>query len=271
MYNLTDKNFKYITDRAYEYAKIKFTDQKRSLIIARLSKRIRFLNLGSFSEYIDYLENKDIIGEEFLTMIDSLTTNFSNFFREVHHFEFMTTHVLSDYKNKELKIWSAASSTGQEIYSILITLLEFEKKNNCNIIYKLFASDISRKVLTSASNGTFNSKEIENIGDDLKKEYFLRGSGESKEQVKVKNNYIKKIKFLRINLDDSKYNLPLMDIIFLRNVIIYFDKQTKIDLIERLYHSLKPGGLLFLGHSESLSGISTKFEIVGRSIYKRIE
>ena len=266
---MSDKEFTYISSRVYEYAKINLTEKKRSLIVYRLSKRIRFLGLNGFSDYIKYLEEKDNSGDEFQTMVDSLSTNYSLFFREHHHFEYMADQILPDFINKELNIWSAASSTGQEIYSVLMTIREFQQKTGKKIRYKLFASDISRKALISASRGIFNTRDIGNVNKQILKKYFLKGSGNQAETVKIKKDLIKDINFFKLNLTDKKYKLPLMDIIFLRNAIIYFDKETKIELIDRLYSYLKPGGYLIIGHSESLSGISDKFSLIGKTIYRR--
>ncbi len=269
MYELNDKEFKYISSKVYNFAKINLTEKKRSLIVSRLSKRIRALDLNGFPDYIKYLEEEDFNNKEFNIMVDSLSTNFSSFFRELHHFEFLSTNVLPSFINKELKIWSAASSTGQEIYSILMTIKEFQEKTGSRINYKLYASDISSKVLIQASNGLFESRDIDKVDKRILKKYFLKGLGTNEDSVKIKKEFIRDIKFFKLNLMDKSYKLPLMDMIFLRNAIIYFDKQTKKELIDRLYNYLNHGGYLILGHSESLSGISDKFGLIGKTIYRK--
>ncbi len=269
MYELKDREYNYISSKVYDYARINLTERKRPLIIARLAKRIRFLELKGFPEYVDYLKNSDISGSEFQIMVDTLSTNYSHFFREPHHLDFLTTHILPEAENKELRIWSAASSSGQEIYSILITIKEYQRKTKKRIRYKLFASDISRKVLISAATGIYSKEDAKKIEDRVFKEYFLKGTGNNADKIKVKNRLIQEVKFFRLNLSDKKYNLPLMDVIFLRNAIIYFDHQTKTELIDRLHSYLNPGGYLIIGHSESLSSISDKFTLVGKTIYKR--
>ena len=271
MYALDDDSYQYISRSVYDYAKINLTEKKRSLIISRLSKRIRKLDLSGFKEYIDYLENKDPDNREFLQMVDSLSTNYSHFFRESHHLDFLTSRILPETGTNTLNIWSAASSTGQEIYSILITLLEYQEQEKKKINFSLYASDISIEALSAASKGLFPRKDGEYVDEKILKKYFLSGSGSRADYIKMKNELVRKIKFFRLNLNDESYRLPVMDIIFLRNVIIYFDKETKIRLINKLYNYLKPGGYLFLGHSESLSGISSKFRICGKTIYQRIE
>jgi len=269
MYELNDEEYAYISRRVYDYARINLTEKKRSLIISRLSKRIRGLNLHSFSEYIELLKHNDSSESEFQTMVDCLSTNYSRFFREPHHFDYLTESFLPQHTRNDINIWSAASSTGQEVYSILMTLHEYNHKSGQNISGNLFASDISRKVLKSASQGIFSNEDTAGLDKALLKKYFLSGKGSQSRIVKVKNDYIKKIRFFRLNLNDTSYKLPVMDVIFLRNAIIYFDKETKQDLIGRLYSMLVPGGLLILGHSESLVGISDQFELIGRTVYRK--
>jgi len=270
LYPLNDDDFKYISQAVYDYAKINLSEKKRALIVSRLSKRIRYLKLDSFTEYTNYLKN-DKSGNEFLTMVDSLSTNYSLFFREPHHFDFLSDTILNSYKNGELNIWSAASSTGQEVYSILMTIKGFQTQNNKKIRYKLYASDISRHVLEKASSGIYSENDVKNIPRPILEKFFLKGSGNLKDMVKIKKELIRDIKFFRLNLNDKNYKLPQMDVIFLRNAIIYFDQPTKIELIDRLHRFIKPGGFLILGHSESLSGISDKFQLIGKTIYKRID
>ena len=268
MYPLNDKDFKYISSSVYDYSKINLSEKKRALIVSRLSKRIRHLKLETFTEYTDYLKN-DTSGKEFQTMVDSLSTNYSLFFRESHHFDFLKNNILQEYNSGELNIWSAASSTGQEVYSVLMTIKEYEHEKNKKIRYRLYASDISRPVLEKASSGIYNSMDIKNIPRSLLEKFFLRGSGSQSDLVKIKKNLIRDVHFFRLNLNDKSYKLPQMDVIFMRNAIIYFDQPTKIELIDRLHQYIKPGGYLIIGHSESLSGISEKFELIGKTIYKR--
>lgn len=270
MYVLDKNEFRYISERIYDYAKISITEKKKSLVVSRLSKRIRALKLDSFKEYIDYLENRDDSGKEFEQMVNSLSTNFSSFFRESYHTDYLASQILPKLNGQSINIWSAAASTGQEIYSILITIKEYERESKKRIDYNLFASDISSRALTAACRGVFQKKEVTEIDDKFLKRYFLSGTGNQSELVKIKKELVKKINFFKLNLMDSSYKLPVMDIIFLRNAIIYFDRETKIRLINRIYNYIKPGGFLFLGHSESLTGISDRFQLIGKTIYRRV-
>ncbi|MBI9109484.1 MAG: hypothetical protein JEZ04_22255 [Spirochaetales bacterium] len=268
MYELKDKEFEYISEKTYNYSKINLTEKKRSLVVSRLSKRIRLLGLSGFPEYIKYLNDSK---DEFQHMIDALSTNYSLFFREPHHLDFLTNVILPQSKGKNINLWSAAASTGQEIYSILICILEYQHKTGIKQQYKLYASDISGKALTAAARGVYPRKDTEKIDNGILKKYFLTGSGEQSDQVKIKKDLIKQVSFFKLNLTDSRYSLPIMDIIFLRNVIIYFDGDTKKQLVARLADYITPGGYLIIGHSESLSGITDKFTLVGQTIYQRNE
>lgn len=270
MFKLDDREYKYISKRVYEYAKINLTEQKRPLIVSRLSRRIRALNLNGFPQYVNYLKN-DESEKEFHIMVDSLSTNYSHFFREPHHFDFLKDFVLKDRGSKELLIWSSAASTGQEVFSILMTIKEFERENNNKVNFRLFASDISRQVLESACRGVYKLRDVEDVPRSILERYYLRGKGAMADMVKIRRELIEKIQFFRLNLNDKTYKLPEMDVIFLRNAIIYFDLKTKKELIDRLHDYIKPGGYLILGHSESLSGITNRFELIGKTIYRRVD
>ncbi|MBN2656245.1 MAG: hypothetical protein JXR86_04235 [Spirochaetales bacterium] len=269
MFVLNDREYEYISRAVYDYAKINLTEQKRPLIVSRLSKRIRELKMNSFAQYVKYLKEEQT-GREFELLVDSLSTNFSHFFREPHHFDFLRHEVLEKAGREQLTIWSAAASTGQEIYSILITIKEYERETGRKINVRLLASDISRKVLEAASKGVYQERDVEKVPRPVLENYILRGTGEKSKLVKVKKELVDKVNFFRINLNDKIYRLQKMDVIFLRNAIIYFDHDTKVELINRLHNYIKPGGFLILGHSESLSGLSDKFELIGKTIYRRI-
>jgi len=270
MFQLSDHEFGYIRNRIYNYARINLTEKKRSLVLARLSKRIRKLGLSGFPEYIKLLEDPKTADAEFEIMVDALSTNYSTFFREHHHFQFLEESVFPLHKG-DLKIWSAASSSGQEIFSILMSIREYEERHGVRINHRLYASDVSSDILRKACRGVYGVPEIEKLDTPLKKKYFLRGKGSFRDQVRIKPELLKQVVFFKLNLMDPVYKLPLMDVIFLRNVIIYFDQPTKVELMEKMANQLKPGGYLILGHSESMAGLSDRFEIAGKTIYRRKE
>ncbi|WP_037572150.1 CheR family methyltransferase [Spirochaeta cellobiosiphila] len=268
MFELSDKDFEYIRKRIYDYARINLTEKKRSLVIARLSKKIRRMGLNSFEEYIHLIKENENEGKEFQDMVDALSTNYSTFFREGHHFQFLEEVIYPGSKDN-LKIWSAASSSGQEIFSILISLKEFERNHHQKINHKFYASDVSSDILRKACQGVYNHQEVKNIEPHVRERYFLKGVKKYSDLVKVKSEFKKDIVFFKLNLMDDEYRLPKMDVIFLRNVIIYFDRPTKVEVMTKMYRQLKPGGYLILGHSESMAGLSSDFELVGKTIYRR--
>ncbi len=152
-----------------------------------------------------------------------------------------------------------------------MTIKEYEIESDNKLSYNLFASDISNSVLSTASKGIYQNEEIDKIDKTVLKRYFLEGSGDSEGLVKIKDEYINKIKFFRQNLNDERYHVPQMDVIFLRNVLIYFDNETQMEITNKLHSYLKPGGYLIIGHSEYLSGIDCPFNHIGQSIYQKKE
>lgn len=266
-FELTDSDFKFIQALVFKRVGINLTDSKRQLVITRLSRRLRQLGLNDFSEYINYLETADPAGEEFDNMVNRISTNTTSFFREPHHFDFLTDTILPSISHKKINLWSAASSSGEEPYSILISMLEYEATQKRRIDFNFQASDISTDVLQKAVNAIYPLEAVEKLNPNIRKKYFLKGIKNMEGLACVKRDVAQKINFSRINLMDESYNLPKMDFIFLRNVIIYFDKETKTNLIHRLHNQLLPGGYLFLGHSESIIGMNHLFEGVGRTIF----
>lgn len=270
MFELTDRDFDYIANSVKDYCGINLTGRKKPLVRTRLLRRVRELQLDSIADYIQILERENS-ADEFRMMVDLITTNYTHFFREQHHFDYLSKVILPRCSSKNFRIWSAASSAGHEIYSIAITIEEYLLKTKRRLNYNLYASDISDKVLLSASRGVYQLEEVEKINRELLTRYFLRGVDQNAGGVKVKKTITEAVSFFRLNLQDKQYHLPLMDVIFLRNVLIYFDLPTKIELIARLQSQLKDGGYLILGHSESLNGISDDFQMVGKTLYIKKE
>lgn len=265
---LEDRDYYYISKRVYDYSRINLTEKKRQLIISRLNKRLRLLGLNTISSYVELLKSeKD--NREFLNMIDALSTNYSLFFREKYHFRYLKNIIFPEFTNRSLKIWSAAASTGQEIYSILIALHKYINKTGSKINYELYASDISRNVLEQASKGLFSLDDLKGLNNKLIKEFFLRSKDINSKVVKIKNSYVKEVLFFRQNLNDKNYKVPQMDIIFLRNILIYFDDKTKCEIVNRMYEYLNNGGYLILGHCDSLACDDVKFHPIGKSIYQK--
>ncbi len=269
----TDADFIKFSRLVYDQSGISLSESKKELVKARLGKRIRKGKFQSFRAYYNHVIN-DQSGEEMILLLDSISTNFTHFFRENHHFEYLKNQLLPQIKNrtgrnpKKIRIWSAGCSSGEEPYSIAITLLEsLAPVSDWDL--KILATDISTKVLTNAQSGIYLKEKIEALPPGLIKKYFLQGENQWQNYVKVKSRLKSVVQFQRLNLMDSfSFNDPF-DCIFCRNVMIYFDKKTRENLVNRLYEHLGKEGVLFIGHSESLTGIEHPFLYVKSAIYKK--
>ena len=271
---LTEKDFLTISNLVYKHCGINLHDGKKELVRARLSKRLRTGNFRTFSDYIKYVLD-DRTGEEFSMLIDVMSTNLTSFFREVQHFEFLQNKLLPEMldrkqKNRDFKIrtWSAGCSSGEEPYSIAITLLDSVKEQDrWNI--KVLATDISTRMLQSAQTGIYDGKRIEPVSPQQKNRYLMMRKENGQKLFEVAPALKNIVFFNYLNLmQDWPIKGPL-DFIFCRNVMIYFDKPTQQNLVSRFYDILGPGGTLFTGHSESLTGIKHKFNYVQPTIYSK--
>jgi len=275
---LSDKDFLFICDFVYQSTGIVLNDSKREMLYRRLTRIIRERKISSFTQYCHLLKTNPEQEKDFF--INAITTNLTSFFRESHHFDFLTNEEIPNWLRKKptlsngkkrLRIWSSASSTGEEPYSIAITLMEAMKNELCQWDAKILATDIDSNVLATGKKGVYDIKRIEEIPTNLKKSYFYQGCGQSNQSVKV-NDVIKDlITFKQLNLLHDWPMTGPFDAIFCRNVIIYFDKKTQLDLFSRYYEMLAPGGLFFLGHSENLGNYQQYFEKVGRTIFRKPE
>jgi len=271
-FTLSDKEFSFLCKFVYDVAGIVLNDSKREMVYRRLTRIIRERKLSSFSQYCQML--KDNTSEEKDYFINAITTNLTSFFRENHHFEYLMKselpHLIVKNKlSKRIRIWSSAASTGEEPYSIAISVLEACKNILSTWDVKVLATDIDSDVLATGKTGVYDDKRIEDIPEQYKKAYFSRGVGENVNKVKVDSQLQALLTFKQLNLLHEWPMKGPFDIIFCRNVIIYFDKQTQIDLFERYYEMLSPGGLLILGHSENLGSYQQYFENVGRTIFRK--
>ncbi len=266
---LTQNEFHLIQNLLYEKAGISLSEQKQSLIVSRLSKRIRQLELPSFQAYYDLVVSGED-PEELTQMLDLMSTNKTDFFREPVHFEYLTEHVIPVLtEHKQIRIWSSASSTGEEPYSIAMTLLD-AIPNSRQWDCKILASDLSTRVLAKAALGVYETERIANLSPEIVQRHFLRGKGGQDGFVKVKPQVGEMVTYRRINLMDQSFPIrnPL-DVIFCRNVMIYFDRPTQASLVEKFSRYLKPGGILFIGHSESLQWIDHSFTYVAPTVYQK--
>ena len=273
---LSDSEFAELVKIIYDKTRIQMSNHKRALVTSRLSKRLRALHMDSFREYIEFVKNaKD---EELTNFVNAVTTNKTDFFRENKHFEYMKSTFLPDWeknfkagKVKNLRIWSAACSTGEEPYTIQMTLHEYFSSNYDKYDIKVLASDIDTNVLAHGRAGIYREESVEPIQDNILRKYFLKGAGDKEGLYKVKDILKKNLFFRQLNFKDEDFDIHTQfDLIFCRNVIIYFDKDFQKELFNKFYRYLKDDSLVFIGHSETLFGVSDKFKYVASNIYKKI-
>ena len=268
-YSITAKEFQQFRTLIYDESGISLSDQKTSLLASRLSKRLRDLNLGTFSEYYAKVM-EDRTREEFTRLLDLISTNKTDFFREPKHFDFLRERILPELESvKRIRIWSSACSTGEEPYTIAMTLHE-AVRNPERWDFKILASDLSTRVLAKAAAGTYDEDRFRDVPPDVIQRHFLRGRGDQAGLFKVKTHLASAITFRRLNLMDDRFPIknPL-DLIFCRNVMIYFDRPTQETLVNKFHHYLKPGGYLFIGHSESLQWVTHPFKSMAPTIYQK--
>lgn len=267
---LSHIDFKFICKFTYDTAGIVLNDSKREMVYRRLTRIIRDRKLNSFSEYCELLKCQP--EQEKNYFINAITTNLTSFFREQHHFDYLTEYELPRLikkNSKRLRIWSSASSTGEEPYSIAITLVEAMKGLLSQWDVKILATDIDSDVLSTGKNGVYEERRIEDVPHKFKEKYFKKGVGSNSNKVKVDNKLQHIITFKPLNLLEEWPIKGPFDVIFCRNVIIYFDKKTQQQLFERYYDLLAPGGLLMLGHSENLGKYQQFFDNAGRTIFRK--
>lgn len=254
MLRLKKSEFEQISQIIYSQAGIHLSEGKKIMLESRLAKRLRVLNITSFEKYIDYLTSSEGVEKEMVHMIDVVTTNKTDFFREPHHFDFLKETILPLALNNEqtFRIWSCACSTGEEPYTLAMVLQDFAQKNR-TFQYEIIASDISTHVLQKASQAIYDPSRIADIPDTMKKRYLLKSKDTINPTVRIVSELRERVKFMHLNLMDRELDIAGgLDVIFCRNVLIYFDRPTQLKVVGSLVDKLKPGGYLFIGHSESL-------------------
>lgn len=262
---MADEDFKRLAALAYDISGIVLGDHKKELVYSRISRRIRKLGLNDFSQYCQHLEYNQ--ASEVNEFVNSITTNLTSFFRESHHFEYLAKEIIPSWKNskKPIRIWSSACSTGPEPYSIAITLHKNMSVSNVDI--KILATDLDSDVLKKGRSGVYPLNEIEQLPRDYLS-CFQRN--ETTGMGMVKKSIKDLVTFNRLNLLGPWPMKAKFNVIFCRNVVIYFNKETQKELFERLADQLVDGGYLFIGHSETLHGMSTRFISKGRTIYQKV-
>jgi len=270
-YEYTERDFKLVQKLVADHTGINLTDAKKDLVYGRLSKRIRKLDLSSFQEYISYVE--DDHESELINFINAITTNLTSFFRENHHFEYLRNTLIPELiarneDTRRIRIWSAGCSTGEEPYSIAITVLE-ALQNYSNWDVKILATDLDTNVVATAKAGIYKDERVTGIDKKKLKRWFLNGSGKNLGKVRVSSELQDIITFKQLNLMTQWPMKDKFDIIFCRNVVIYFDKPTQKVLFERYANILRNNGTLIIGHSETLFKVSDRFKPIGNTIYEK--
>lgn len=262
---LEDHEYSEFRRLIYELAGINLGPAKKSLVCGRLNKRLRYHKLKSFSAYLDLI-NDPRLAEERQIMVDLLTTNETYFFREPKHFDFLKEELLPKLKDSgRVHVWSAACSSGEEPYTLSMIMDEVLGHDN----WEILATDISQRVLDRARAGLYPLDAVNKIPKPYIFKYCLKGVRSQDGYLLVENKLRDKVEFKHLNLNGAWSKQSQFDIIFLRNVMIYFDPETKTTLVNRLINALKPGGFLFIGHSETLNGITNKVRPIKPSIYQK--
>lgn len=264
--SITDSEFSQFQALMQRVAGIHLPSSKKILVSGRLSKRLRDRAIGSFGDYYRLIVGgKEPV--ELQTAIDLLTTNETYFFREPGHFDYLTREILPHVRpGASFRVWSAASSTGEEAYSIAMVLMD---KLGESSAWEVFGSDINSKVVEVARGATYPTARNEGIPADYLKRYCLRGTGAMAGKLRVDASVRGKVRFAQVNLNGDLKGVGEFDVIFLRNVMIYFDMEMKRRVVAALNRQLRPDGWLFIGHSESLNGVSDSFTQVRPTVYRK--
>jgi len=268
-YSLGKKEFEFLRSKVFDHSGISLGDEKRQLVYSRLSKRLRKLSLNSFAEYCQLLDTGD--EDELLYFTNAMTTNLTSFFREQHHFDYLEQTVLPylmklKADTRKLRIWSAGCSTGEEPYSIAMTVKKVVPES---WDVRILATDIDSNVVSTAKKGIYTLDRINGIDRALLKKWFLKGSGINQGKALVNAELKAMIAFKKLNLMHEWPMKGMMDVIFCRNVVIYFDKPTQTKLFNRYADQLHPEGYLFVGHSEALFKVTDRFDLIGNTVYTK--
>ena len=260
-------DFEQIRALIYKHAGISLSPVKQDMVYSRLARRLRARGDKTFAEYLDRAEREPA---EWETFVNSLTTNLTSFFREAHHFDILAERLKKHAGRNPLRIWCSAASTGEEPYSLAITACE--AFNSMTPPVQIVATDIDTNVLTTARSGVYGMDRVERLSRERMQRFFLKGTGGQAGFARVRPELQRLIEFKRINLLDRNWALQgPFDIMFCRNVMIYFDKPTQYDILKRFAPLLKPDGLLFAGHSESFLHAADIFRSLGRTVYERTD
>jgi chemotaxis protein methyltransferase CheR len=271
---LTSSNFDRLRALIYDECGINLSSDKKTMVEIRIRRRLRSLNMASFPEYCDRLFAPEGRESELVHLIDVITTNKTDFFREAGHFDYLVSKALPDLAaphgaGRKSLLWSAGCSTGEEPYTLAMVLSEYSKATP-GFRFSVLATDISTDVLAKAEMGIFKSEAVKPVPQDLRRKYFMRSRDPQADVLRVVPELRALIEFRRVNFMDADFGVPdLQEVIFCRNVIIYFDRPTQVRILQKLVRQLAPGGYFFAGHSESLQGMDLPLVPAAPSVYRK--
>ncbi len=276
---MTDREFSFLSGFIHNECGIKLPPAKKTMLESRLRKRLRHLGMVSFKDYCDYVFSEDGKKCELVPMVDVVTTNKTDFFREPAHFEYLYEYVLPEFGNSlessgvgpggELRVWSAGCSSGKEVYSLAMVLAEFARTGE-SFAFSILGTDISTKALEEARRAVYREEKAEPVPGPLKKRYLMRSRDSNRSLVRVVPALRETARFRRLNFFDNDYGISeSFHVIFCRNVMIYFNREDQEKIIRRLCGHLVPGGYLFTGHSETLHSMRLPLKLMAPSVYRK--
>jgi chemotaxis protein methyltransferase CheR len=268
MQALHDDTFRRITDLMYSSIGLSFTDSKKPLVSSRLAPRIQRLGLDSYEDYLALIAGQDDAGE-FQMAVDLLTTNETYFFREPAHYQLLEQH-LTKTRPRSLAVWSAASSFGDEAFSTAMLLADLQQQGRLTSDWSILGTDISDRVLRSASQAVYPEDRLRNVSPERLRRYCLRGAGDSEGLVQIQDKLRERVRFGQLNLCQPVDGIGPFDVIFLRNVLIYFDTQTKAEVVDRVLTLLRPDGLFFIGTAEGRVPCRTPLQSVAPGAFRKL-
>ncbi|MDK9717903.1 MAG: chemotaxis protein CheR [Trichlorobacter sp.] len=276
--SMRTKEFDQFSALIYDEVGIKMPPAKKTMLEARLQKRLKALGMHSFQEYSDFIFSPAGRDQEIIHLIDVVTTNKTDFFREPQHFDFLVREAIptmrqirgaGDSPLNPFRIWSAGCSTGEEPYTMAMVLSDYAAANH-GFKFSILASDICTQVIQTASSAVYGEDRTDTIPLSMKKKYLLRSKDRSKGLVRIAPEPRSSVSFKRVNFMDDQFGIhERQDVIFCRNVVIYFDKQTQAALMQKFHRQLVTGGYLFIGHSETLNGLGVPFTQVANTVYRK--
>lgn len=274
--HLSQRDFRRLAEFIQSHSGIKMPPTKKTMVEGRLRRRISAIGAANFGDYCHYLFERGGLKDEYVHLIDAISTNKTEFFREPDHFRYLEDHAVPELltfpagRHSPLKIWSAASSIGAEPYTLAMVLTDLIEKRGYDFRFSIEASDISTRVLKTGAAAIYPEDMIAPVPLEMRSRYLLRAKDRARRLVRIVPELRDKVRFHRINLMEPPYPLDRnFDIVFCRNILIYFDKATQQTVLERICDHLRPGGYLFLGHSESLAGLTLPLLSVGTTIFRR--